>query len=40
MVISDGLKPVLGHIEKLCVASYNNQFFTNIKIKIIKLKPV
>ena len=39
-MISAELEPVLSYTEKLCIASYYRQFFTNIKVKIIKLKPV
>ena len=39
-LISAGLEPVLSHTEKACIASYYKQFSTNIKIEIIKLKPV
>ena len=33
---SPGLEPVLSHTDKSYIASYYRQFFTNIKIKIIK----
>ena len=36
-LISAGLEPVLSNTEKSCIASYYRQFFTNIKIKIMKL---
>ena len=36
-LISDGLKPVLSHTEKLCIASYYRQFSTNIEIKNHKI---
>ena len=39
-LISVGLKQVLSHTEKSCIASYYRKFFTNIKIKIMKLTPV
>ena len=35
-----GLELILSHVLKTCIASYYKQFRTNIKIKIIKLKPV
>ena len=38
-LLSAGLEPVLSLTEKSCVASNYRQFSTNIKIKIIKLKP-
>ena len=38
--ISTGLETVLSHTEKLCIALYYRQFSKNIKIKILKLKPV
>ena len=34
-LISDGLKPILSYIEKLRLASYYIQFFTNIKTGLI-----
>ena len=37
---SSGLKLLLSHTEKSCVASYYIQFYTNIKIKIQKFIPV
>ena len=39
-LMSAGLEPVFSHAEKSCIALYYRQFFTNIKIKIIKLIPV
>ena len=39
-LISAGLEPILSHTEKLCIALYYIQFFTNIKITTIRLKPV
>ena len=39
-LISGGLELVLSHTEKSCIVSYYRQFFTNIKIKLLKLKPV
>ncbi len=38
-LLSAGLEPVLSQTEKACIASNYRQFSTNIKIKIIKLKP-
>ena len=38
-LLSAGLEPVLSKTEKACIASNYRQFSTNIKIKIIKLKP-
>ncbi len=35
-----GLEPILSQTEKLCIASNERQFPTNIKTQIIKLKPV
>ena len=37
--ISAELKPVLCHTEKSCIESYDRQFSTNIKIKIIIVIP-
>ena len=39
-LITAGLEPVLNYTEKLCIASFYRQYSTNIKLKIIKLKPV
>ena len=39
-LISAGLEPVLSHTETSCISSYYRQFYTNIRIKILKLKPV
>ena len=39
-LMSAGLEPVFSHTEKSCIALYYRQFFTNIKMKIIKLIPV
>ena len=36
-LISAGLEPVLSHTKISCIASNYRQFFTNIKIKTIKL---
>ena len=33
-------EPTLSNTENSCIASYYRQFFTNIKIKLINLKPV
>ncbi len=38
-LLSAGLAPVLNQTEKSCIASNYRQFSTNIKRKIIKLKP-
>ena len=38
--MSAGLEPVLGHTEKPCIALYNRQFTTIVKIGIMKLIPV
>ncbi len=38
-LLSTGLESVLSQTEKSCIASNYRQFSTNIKIKIIKLKP-
>ena len=37
---SAGLEPVLSYTKKAGIALYYRYFFTNIKIKIIKLLPV
>ena len=37
--LSAGLESDLSQTEKSCIASNYRQFSTNIKIKIIKLKP-
>ena len=39
-IIPAGLDLVLSHAEKSCTATYYRQFFTNIKMKRIKLIPV
>ena len=39
-MISAGLELFLLHTEKSCIASYYRRFSTNIKIKLIKFKPV
>ena len=39
-LISAELEPVLSNTEKSCIASNYKQFSADIKIKIIKLKPV
>ena len=36
-LISAGLEPALSNTEKSCIALYNRQFSTNVKIKIINL---
>ncbi len=38
-LLSAGLEPVLSQTEKACIEPNYRQFSTNIKIKIIKLKP-
>ena len=39
-LISAGLEPVLSHAEKSCIALYDRQFYTNVKIEIIRLKQI
>ena len=39
-IVSGGLEPVLIKTEKSCIAISYGQFYTNIKIKNTRLKPV